>query len=370
MDRIHAVYEDLPEAAELFAPGPRRSRAKASRSLERVFRYMAGRAGPSVVSLEVQRKQPLDVKAPGMRGGLGDLPRYLGPSSGVLLDAEGWVVTSLYNLTNTLELIAPGAKLPPPSKLETGLQAVEKVTVHLPEGAEAEAKLVAHHGGLGIALLKAEMPAATGTAAPRRGLEAAPADAFEVGRFVLALGNPFGAEGNADPLLTMGVLSKHHAFDAPHAWRGQWQTDAGVTDGNCGGAVVDLEGRLLGVIQIWNPTGHGRNSGIGFVVPWPEIERALPDLKQGRSPKRGFLGVHWRQGATIPTITKVAPDTPAAAAGLQAGDRIVAVDGRDTETVRAVHGALVYRWQDETLELTVERDGKRFDVEVTLAARP
>lgn len=371
MDRIRAVYENVPGFEKLFgSPAPRRDGAKSSRALERVFRYMAGRAGPSVVSLEAKRKQPLDVKVPGQRG-LTDLPRYLGPVSGVLVDEEGWIVTSLYNLTNIIELTMPGAKLQPPQQLATGLQAIESVTVFLPDGGKAEAQVVAHHGRLGIALLKAELPQGDGTTRVEpRTLEAAPEDAFEVGRFVLALGNPFGERGNADPLLTMGILAKQHAADAPVAWRGQWQTDAGVTDGNCGGALVDLEGRLLGILQIWQPTRHGRNSGIGFVVPWPDIVAALPGLKQGTSPGRGFLGVRWRPGANDPTLVEVVPDSPAAAAGFQPGDRIVAVDGRPTPTVREVQGALIFRWEDEPLVITIQRDGKSIEVEATLGARP
>lgn len=370
MDRIRAVYEDLPDAGRLFGtPPPRKDTAKASRALERVFRYMASRAGPAVVSLEVKRGQPLDVKVPGPRG-LVNLPRYLGPISGVLVDGEGWIVTSLYNLTNTIQLIAPTQKIPPPQQLVTGLQAIESVTVHLPGGGKADAKVVAHHGRLGIALLKAELPEVNATQVLPRTLEAAPPAAFEVGRFVLALGNPFGEGGNPDPLITMGVLAKQHASGAPHAWRGQWQTDAGVTDGNCGGALVDLEGRLLGILQIWHPTGHGRNSGIGFVAPWPDVLAALPGLKQGVSPGRGFLGVRWRQGATVATLTEVVPDSPAAAAGLRPGDRIVSVAGQPTETVRAVQGALAYRWQGETLALGIDRDGKAIRAEVTLGARP
>lgn len=370
MDRIRAACEDLPEAGRLFGDPPKRRRsAKASQALERVFRFMARRARPAVVSLEVKRKQALGIRALGQRG-LVDSPRYLGPVSGVLVDDDGWIVTSLYNLANTLELLLPGTKLPPLQQVGTGLQAIESVTVYLPDGGQAEAQVVAHDGRLGIALLKAELPQGDATRVASRTLEAAPPDAFEVGRFVLALGNPFGEQGNPDPLLTIGILAKQHAVDAPAAWRGQWQTDAGVTDGNCGGALVDLEGRLLGILQIWHPAGHGRNSGIGFVVPWPEVVKALPCLEKGVSPARGFLGVRWRPGATDPTLVEVLPETPAAAAGLQPGDRIVAVMGRPTRTVREVHGALVFRWEGETLSITVERDGKTVEVEVTLAARP
>jgi len=371
MDRIRAVYEDLPEAAHVFgSPPARRDRAKASQALERVFRYLARRARPAVVSLEVKRTRPLNSSVPVGPNQTMEVPRYLGPTSGVLVDGEGWIVTSLYNLTNTLELLAPGVEFPTDLRLGTGLEAIESVTVYLPDDGQAPAKVVAHDGRLGIALLKAELPPVEGTTSGRRLLEPAPRDAFEVGNLVLALGNPFGAKGNPDPLLTMGILAKQHASHSPNPWRGQWQTDAGVTDGNCGGALVDLQGRLLGVLQLWVPTRHGRNSGIGFVVPWPDVVDALPRLKEGRSLARGFLGVQWRQGATQPILSAVLPDQPAAAAGLLPGDRIVAVDGEPTPGVVDVVRRLQFRWEGEAVSLTIERDGKSIDVALTLAARP
>ena len=77
-------------------------------------------------------------------------------------------------------------------------------------------------------------------------------------------GDPSGSKSLIDPLLTMGILSKVHADTAAAPWRGMWQTDAGAIDGNVGGAAVDLEGRLLGMLTFWDPARHGRNSGIAF----------------------------------------------------------------------------------------------------------
>src|SRR5690606_36821227 len=107
-----------------------------------------------------------------------------------------------------------------------------------------------------------------------------PADeaALRRGRFVLALGNPYGAARPSQPLLTMGVLGKVHHESSAAPWRGQWQTDAAVLDVNAGGPAIDVEGRLLGLLHLWHPACHGRGSGIGFVVPRTDVEAALADV--------------------------------------------------------------------------------------------
>ena len=186
---------------------------------------------------------------------------------------------------------------------------------------------------------------------------------------VLALGDPFGAVRREDPLLTTGILSKQHAPDVAQPWRGQWQTDAGATDANCGGAVVDLRGRLVGMLQIWSPPKHGRNSGIGFVVPWPGIDEALPRLREGHSLRRGLLGIRFRDGATQALITTVEEGSAADAAGLRTGDVIVSVNGRDTPTPSHVGAHLGVRWEGDRVRLVVERDGDRVELEAVMGAR-
>lgn len=316
IDRVRAAYADVKEATALFSrPTDKRRRAKASAALEQVFRYAATQARPVVLGLEIVRTQPLNSVVPQGGNRQVSVPRYEGPVSGILVSADGWILTSLYNLTNTIELLAPGVTFPPAAQVVTGLAAISEVKVFLPDGGDLVAKVVAHDGLLGVALLKAELAAGQVLDPPT----AAPADAYAPGRFVVALGNPYGSTRRTLPLLSVGILSKQHEADASAAWRGQWQTDAGVTDGNCGGALVDVRGRLLGMLQIWHPMQHGRNSGIGFVVPWDDVEAALPRLQEGHSRKRGFLGIQFRDGAKEPFLGTVTEASPAARAGLKAG---------------------------------------------------
>jgi serine protease Do len=253
--------------------------------------------------------------------------------------------------------------------IESGLKQIRKITAVLSDGRRFPARLVSYDPHLSVAYVKAEVPA---DAAPLPVLTPAAADTFREGRFALALGNPFGEKPLSSPLLTVGILSKVHAATQPYAWRKNWQTDASATDANCGGAVVSLRGELYGMMQIWDPRFHGRASGIGFVVPWSEIEAVLPALRQGKAWKRAYLGITSDASDRTPRITKVEPRSPAAAAGLQANDRIVAVDGFTPKDVDQMLLALRYRFAGDRVRLTVERAGEKkpLDILVTLGERP
>lgn len=375
IDRLRAAYADVPEATEVFGEvESSRSRAKQAEALQQVYRFTARRAYDAVVSIEVSRRTPLNtvVVNPGGRPPKVPMHRYGGSVSGVLLDADGWVVTSMYHLTNTFLLAEPqfAQVLGADGDWEAGLRAVEGTQVHFADGSSAPASVVAWDGRLGIALLKADMEARGAEAPAPTVLEPAPEDTLVPGRMVLAVGNPFGSSPLADPLLTVGVLSKRHDPAGWDAWRGQWQTDAGTTDANCGGAVVDLHGRLVGMLQIWEPSRHGRNSGIGFVVPIQAIVDALPGLKEGRSPTPGYLGVRFREGAEKAVISEVVEGSAADAAGLRIGDEIVRVDGDTCASLGEVVVRLRRRWEGDAVEMEIVRDGRSTDIEARLGPRP
>ena len=294
---------------------------------------------------------------------IAEFPRYDGPVSGVVASPDGWIVTSLYNLANLMGLL-PGAR----NDIEDTLKKITSITAHFPSGQSAPAHVVAHHQRLGIALLKADVEGyAVAAARP------APPESFEVGRLVLCCGNPFGAARRPDPLLTVGMFSRSHPPDAPDLWRGDFQTDAGITDTDCGGALVDVEGRVLGVATLWQPVQQGRNSGIGFGIPWDRIEAALPEMKEGKSYRygNGFLGIGWTQdGKDEPRIGEVTAGGPAAKAGVQAGDLILAVDGKDLKNLAEVQEAIRTRFAGDKITLTLDRKGKRVDIEVEMGERP
>lgn len=374
--RLKHFYADLPEAEEMFPKTDKLpSIPPESGALATVFHHTARRAYEGVVSLEITRKGQLSLVEPAGRAGLVKIPRYVGPVSGVLVSDDGWILTSLYNLANIATLVHTGWRKPPENaRVKAGLEGIEKIRVHLPGGREVSARVVSRHDGLGVALLKADFSEVTTVAADGaacRALEPAAAKDLRAGRFVLAIGNPYGAKRLDDPLLTVGILSKQHAEDAPGPWAGQWQTDAGGTDANCGGAAVDLHGKLLGLMTIWSATQHGRNSGIGFVVPWTRIEPVLGELKRGRSFTRPRMGVGWKLDENkMPTLVleEVSEGHAAAKAGLEAGDTVIRVDGAIVTSTDDVRRVLRRKWSGDRLLVKVSRAGEEKDFELTLGS--
>jgi S1-C subfamily serine protease len=335
VQRLRALYGDLPEAAEMFPEArPVKARSAQSAALEATFAHAARVAAPHVASLLIERAAPFVVLAPVGPNAMVPLARYQGPVSALLVSEQGELVTSLYNLTNIFSLANPpdpGGALPAPLRLETGLASIKAVTACFADGRKLPARIAGVDARLGIALLKVEGFQDGGYAAPL--LTAVPPERFQEGRFVVAVGNPYGEQPAEAPLVSVGLLSKLHAPLATSAWRGDWQTDAGVTDANCGGAAVDLEGRVYGMLRVWAPLTHGRSSGIGFVLPWARIQEALPSLRAGRVWRRGLVGIGWKRDVDVPTVDEVTPGSPGESAGLKPGDRIRSIDGESVATV-------------------------------------
>jgi len=471
--RLAAWYSAVPEAKGLFDGARTRAPvAPRAAALELVVQQAAQSAYRVLVSIEVQRKEPYkEIAVVGQRG-LGKLPRYSGPVSGMIVSQDGHVLTSLYNLTNVFAL-GSGRPLPQGApealKPEHLLASIQGIKVWLPDASFSWARLVARHDGLGLALLQLveEKPAAPspqppaasttegepkkdepsgdesssgdapkdqapkddapkeeapeddapksgdtpedgageGEAKPAEGetpasgeesappspadapkpqaaapakprtyavkpLPVVPEDFYTAGRFVVAAGHPFGGRRLPDPLVAFGVLSKQHPLDATDRWAGAWQTDASLTDATCGGAAVDLEGRMIGMLQLWAPSRHGRNSGIGFIVPWSQIEEVLPQLMQGRDFRAPFLGIEWAQGADAAlTIARVIPGTAAAKAGLMKDDVIVAMDGVAMDSLQQAGAFLRRKWSGDRVTITVERGSDVLDLEAVLGVR-
>ena len=227
-------------------------------------------------------------------------------------------------------------------------------------------------------------------------------DDLRVGQFVVAIGNPFGQAGT----LTVGVISALGRIIASPDDRfiGEAiQTDAAINPGNSGGPLLDLRGRVIGITsQIVSPSRA--NAGIGFAVPVNTVQRVVPQLiVQGRYPHPWLVGaalvpfsaqgaqVLREAGMDVPMdqgllVTEVTPGSPAAAAGIRGGDRIVPVGryrllvGGDIitaingEPITDIKGLTVYLETEtqvgDTVEVTIIRDGEQQNVQVTLAERP
>ena len=207
---------------------------------------------------------------------------------------------------------------------------------------------------------------------------------LEVGQTVFAIGNPFGL----DWTLTRGIVSaldRELAEDRGVVIAGLIQTDAAINPGNSGGPLLDSAGRLVGVnTAIFSPSGA--SAGIGFAVPVDIVNRVVPQLIARGRYAPPSLGVRTdpridamaqRRGIDGVVVIGVAPDSPAAEAGIvpaevrrdgtvRPRDVIVALDGRQVGSGQDLAAALDTHDAGDEVTVTVERDGRRREVSATL----
>jgi serine protease Do len=154
------------------------------------------------------------------------------------------------------------------------------------------------------------------------------------------------------------------------------QTDAAVSAANYGGPLVDIRGRVLGVIVPMAPQGESQvagvewyDSGIGFAVPLAAIVERLEQMKKGEDQRPGILGIGISPGnphASPAELAAVRPGLPAGQAGLKKGDRIVEVDGRPIRTQTDLRFALGPRYGGETVRIVAKRGDERLERTITL----
>ncbi len=207
-------------------------------------------------------------------------------------------------------------------------------------------------------------------------------DQLEVGDIVLAIGDPFGLEQT----VTMGIVSAlgRSGFhfgggnDSPN-YQDFIQTDAAINPGNSGGALVDANGRLVGINTGIIPNENGGNQGIGFAVPINLARHVMDRLIQGGKVTRGFLGIAPKdinaglaESFGLPDqngalVDDVNPGTPAQKAGIQPGDVIVQFNGKTVTDAENL--SLMVSECSPGTEATVKliRNGHEKDFTVTLA---
>ena len=268
-----------------------------------------------------------------------------GIGSGFIIDADGYIVTSNH--------VVAGA---------------ETMTVILDDGTRLDAEIVGQDVRTDLALLRVE------TDEPLPTVRFAAEDGTRVGDWVVAIGNPFGIGKTA----TFGIVSARGRGTGPNPYEDYLQIDAPINRGNSGGPAVNLHGEVIGVnTSIVSPTGG--NVGIGFAVPAATARVVIDDLKAHGRVMRGWLGVHIQpvtediaaslgledtEGAII---ARVQPESPAAVAGLESGDVIVAVDQVPIEDARALSRMISTIDAGAAATLTVWRDGQAMEITAAIA---
>jgi Do/DeqQ family serine protease len=276
------------------------------------------------------------------------MPRQSGLGSGVVIDSKGYILTNHH--------VIDGA---------------DKIRVEFADGKSAAARIVGSDPPTDLAVLKVEE-----TGLPT--LSYGDSDAARVGDVVLAFGNPLGV----GQTVTMGIVSaKGRATGVGDgSYEDFLQTDAPINQGNSGGALVNLQGELVGInAQIVSPSGG--NIGLGFAIP-SSMARAVADqLITDGTVHRSKLGVtvqavtpELAEGLGISQVrgalvSGVEAGSPGETAGLREGDVITELDGQPVADSNQLRNRVATSAPNSTVTLKVLRDGKETTMTAKLAAR-
>jgi S1-C subfamily serine protease len=284
------------------------------------------RVAPSVVQIETSGGTDV------IGSGREQIRKGTGPTTGLVVTTDGYIISSAFNFANK-----PAA-----------------VFVALPGHKDRYvAQTVATDQTRMLTLLKIE---ASGLPLPM----AAPKSDMHVGQSALALGRTWTGPDGA-PSVSVGIVSA-----LGRIWGKAIQTDAKVSPVNYGGPLVDIQGRVLGVLVPASPRAQDEtagvewyDSGIGFAIPLEDINAVLPRLKKGKDLKRGLLGVVPKNPPekynALPEIASVLPESAAAHAGLRPGDVITEVAGVKVERQAQVLHVIGNKYEGDVVSLKVRR---------------
>lgn len=305
---------------------------------EQAVRAAVERVGQSVVQIQtVGGLEKVGV-------GKGAMLAGTGPTTGLIVSEDGYVVSSAFNFA----------------------QKPASILVSLPDGSRAPAKLIATDRNRQLVLLKIEVQGLKvgKLTAP----DAVPGAEVKVGQWAVAVGRTF--EG-ASPNISVGIVSATRRI-----WGKALQTDAKISPANYGGPLCDIRGRVLGILVPLSPEENSEaagvewyDSGIGFAVPLDEVLRMLPRFKEGKDLHPGVMGISFKTGDALsgePVVGAIRAGSPAAEAGMKTGDRLVEVDGRPVVRQAEVKQALGPRYAGEQIAVAVMRDKERHELKLTL----
>ncbi len=346
------------------APDASTNTCNGAQQLAQSFEHVAKEITPAVVSVESVHKvvlnQPTSGQSSSSNSPLSQLfgndffqffsprmPRQYtqeGLGSGVIVKPDGYILTNNHVVADA-----------------------DEVRVILSDDRSLPAKIVGTDPDTDLAVLKVDA----------KDLVAAPlgnSANLKVGEWVVAIGEPFGLTST----ITAGIIS---ATGRAHVGIADYedfiQTDAAINPGNSGGPLVDLQGKVIG-INTAIATKSGGYMGIGFAVPIDMAKTVMNSLIKTGHVERGWLGVaiqnlndqlaksfgyNSKEGALIGDVS---PDSPAAEAGLKAGDIIVSYEGKPVKDVDELRNEVAGTKPDTTVDMKVFRDGKTITRQVKL----
>jgi S1-C subfamily serine protease/predicted esterase len=304
---------------------------------EQAMKAAVARVAPAVVKIDTTGG--LEVIGGGKKGGGPASPgisRGTGATTGLVVDADGYVITSSFNFANkptNISVTVPG------------------------HARKYVASIVAADQTRMLTLLK--LNDAKGLSLPTP----YPKKDVKVGQWALALGRTLDPNTDHPPSVANGIISATNRL-----WGKAVQTDAKVSPANYGGPLVSIDGRVFGVLipastRSDNETAgyEWYDSGIAFAVPLEDVLAKLPALKKGDALRRGLLGIN-PQGSDVynarPVIGAVQPDSAADRAGLKVGDTIVAIDDKPVPNFSTVQHVLGPKYEGDVVKIKVLRGDK------------
>ena len=274
--------------------------------------------------------------------------KAISAGSGFIIEKNGLVVTNNHVIENS-----------------------HKITVKLPDGRSFDAKLIGTDQLTDIALLKitSDKPLPT--------VEFGDDRQIRVGDWVVAVGNPFGLSNS----VTAGIVSSLGRDIGNGPYTDFIQIDAPINKGNSGGPTFDLRGQVIGMnSMIFSPSGG--SVGIGFAIPASTIHDVIAQLQAHGHVDRGYLGVNIQSltpdiAASLnigspkgAIVAQVVPGGPAAVAGFQQGDVVVALNGRNVEDSRDLTRHIASLPAGASATFTVLRNGQMKNLTAKIGARP
>ncbi len=364
-------------AATLLQTPPSSREVAPVAELSEAFVAISESVTPAVVNIQTERTQRLSGNHPavpeewrrffnippggGGRGESGEAVPMQAGGTGFLISEDGYIMTNNH--------VVEGA---------------DKINVILKDRREFDARVIGRDPTTDVAVIKIE---GERFAAVRLG----DPDGTRVGEWVLAIGNPLGldftvtagivsAKGRPLPIIRES-LSQQGAGNAGYAIESFIQTDAAINPGNSGGPLVNLRGEVVGINSAI-ASNSGYSEGYGFAIPIDLARRVSDDLVRYGRVRRPVLGVtildvgvEDAEAFQLPRVAGVviqdySPDSPAAAAGLQRGDVIVAVNGRRVDRANELQQRIAGLRPGEEVEVEAIRYGERKTFRVRLAEAP
>jgi S1-C subfamily serine protease len=301
---------------------------------EQAIKAAVQQVAPSVVQIETSGGTEVVTAGPA-----GLIRRGVGPTTGLIVAEDGYLISSAFNFANkpsAIRVAIPGQK----NRLVAQVVATDQTRM--------------------LTLLKVD------TAGAKLPVPVPlPRAEFKIGHTAIAVGRTLAPSIDSPPSVSVGIIS---ALD--RIWGKAMQTDAKISPTNYGGPLIDLSGRVYGVLVPASPRAEGEtagfewyDSGIGFAIPLEDVNRVLPRMKAGTAKepvvlRRGFLGITMEgqdMYGSPATIATIAPGSTAEKIGLKLKDTIIEVDGKPVASQAQLQQRLGARYEGDTVAMKVRR---------------